>query len=115
MCHNNKRCNGAEEFICRAAMDKQTQRIDLWTWGEGRRGWDVQRVTWKLTLPYGKQIAILKTRELVVWLRKLKQGLCINLEGLDGAEDGREVLKGGDICVPMADSCRGLTENNKIL
>ena len=53
--------------------------------------------------------------EFVVWLRKLKQGLCINLEGLDGAEDGREVLKGGDICVFMADSCRGLTENNKIL
>ena len=27
-----------------------------------------------------------------VWLRKLKQGLCINLEGWDG----REVQKGGD-------------------
>ena len=30
--------NGTEEFISRAAMEKQTQRIDLWTWGEGRRG-----------------------------------------------------------------------------
>ena len=30
--------NGAEEFIYRAAMEKQTQRIDSWTWGEGRRG-----------------------------------------------------------------------------
>ena len=30
--------NGAEEFIQRAAMEKQTQRIDLWTWGEERRG-----------------------------------------------------------------------------
>ena len=28
--------NGTEEFIYRAAMEKQ--RIDLWTWGEGRRG-----------------------------------------------------------------------------
>ena len=27
---------------------------------------------------------------------------------------GRELHKGGDICMPMADSCRGLTEN-KIL
>ena len=27
--------NGNEEFIYRAAMEKQTQRIDLWTWGEG--------------------------------------------------------------------------------
>ena len=30
--------NGAEEFIYRAAIEKQTQRIDLWTWGEGSRG-----------------------------------------------------------------------------
>ena len=30
--------NGTEEFTYRAAMEKQTQRIDLWTWGEGRRG-----------------------------------------------------------------------------
>ena len=44
-------------------------------------------------------------RELLGWLRKVKQGLFINLEGLDGEEDGREVQKGGDICVPMADSC----------
>ena len=40
-------------------------------------------------------------REFAVWLRKLKQGLCINLEGWDG----KEVQKGGDICIPMADSC----------
>ena len=26
-----------EEFIYRAAMEKQTLRIDIWTWGEGRR------------------------------------------------------------------------------
>ena len=34
--------------------------------------------------------------------KKLKQGLCINLERWDGAEDGREVQQGGDICIPMA-------------
>ena len=33
--------NDTEEFIYRAAVEKQTQKIDLWTWGEGRRGWDV--------------------------------------------------------------------------
>ena len=27
--------------------------------------------------------------EFAVWLRKLKQGLCINLEGWDGEGDGR--------------------------
>ena len=40
-----------------------------------------------------------------VWLRKLKQGLCINLEGWNGAGNGREVQKGGDIRIPVADSC----------
>ena len=43
--------------------------------------------------------------EFAVWLRKLKQGLCINLEGWGGKGGGREVQKGGDICVLMADSC----------
>ena len=28
-------------------------------------------------------------QEFAVWLRKLKQGLCINLEGWDGEGDGR--------------------------
>ena len=42
-------------------------------------------------------------REFAVWLRKLKQGLCINLEGWDGVGDGRLIQKRRDICVPMAD------------
>jgi len=43
--------------------------------------------------------------EFAVWLRKLKQGLCIHLERWDGAGDGREVQKRGDIRISMADSC----------
>ena len=62
---------------------------------------------------YGKSnmetyITICKTdsqQEFAVWTRKLKQGLCINLEGWDGEGDGREVQKGGDICIAKADSC----------
>ena len=42
-------------------------------------------------------------REFAEWLRRLKQGLCINLEGWDREEDGREFQKGGDICIPMTD------------
>jgi len=38
-------------------------------------------------------------QEFAVWLRKLKQGLCINLEGWDGEGGGREVQKEGDICI----------------
>ena len=43
--------------------------------------------------------------ETAVWLRKLKQGLFIYLEEWDAEGDGREVQKGEDICIPMADSC----------
>ena len=45
----------------------------------------MERVTWKLTLPYVK---IDGQQEFAVWLRKLKQRLCINLEGWDGEGDG---------------------------
>ena len=44
-------------------------------------------------------------REFAVWLRKLKQGLHVTLEGWDVEGDGKEVQKGGDMCIPMADSC----------
>ena len=76
-----------------------------YTYGHGERGGEGEM--------YGKSnmetyITICKTdsqREFAVRLRKLKQGLRINLEGCDGEGDGREVQKGGDICIPMADSC----------
>ena len=44
-------------------------------------------------------------QEFAVWLRKLRQELCITLEGWDRVRDGREFQKAGYICVPMADSC----------
>ena len=55
------------------------------TYGHGereRKGEMYGKRTWKLTLPYVKQIS---NREFSVWLRKLKQGLYINLEG--GSKD----------------------------
>ena len=44
-------------------------------------------------------------QEFTVCLMEVKQGLCINLEWWDREEEGREVQKGGNICIPMADSC----------
>ena len=74
------------------------------TYGHGERGGEGE--------VYGKSnmetyITICKIdsqQEFALWLRKLKQGHCINLEGWDGKGDGREFQKGGDICIPMADS-----------
>ena len=39
-------------------------------------------------------------QEFAVWLRKLKQELCINLEQWNGEGDEREVQKGEGICIP---------------
>ena len=89
MCSLEK--NGTEEFIYRAAMEKQTEN-ELMDMGRGeKRVRCMERVIWKLTLPYVKQIA---NGKYAVWLRKLKQGLCIDLEWWDGEGDGREVQDG---------------------
>ena len=55
----------------------------------------MERVTWKFNITICK---VDIQQEFAVWLRKLKQGLSINLDGWDGEGDGREVQKEGDIC-----------------
>ena len=52
----------------------------------------MERIIWKLNITICK---IDSQQEFAVWLRKLIQGLCINLEGWDGEGDGREVLSRG--------------------
>ena len=44
-------------------------------------------------------------REFAVCLRKFQTGALYQPRGWDGEGDGREVQKGGKICVHMADSC----------
>ena len=41
--------------------------------------------------------------EFAVWLKELKQGLGINLEGWDVGGDEMEFHEGGHMCIPMAD------------
>ena len=62
----------------------------------------MERETWKLTLPYIKWTA---NGNLLYGSGNSNGGLCINLEGWDGEGDRREIQKGGDICIPMANSC----------
>ena len=47
------------------------------------------------TETYSTLCKIDSQREFDVWLRKLQQLLCINLEGWDREEDGREVQMEG--------------------
>ena len=48
---------------------------------------------------------IYSQQEFAVGSGNSNRGLCVNLEEWEGAGDVREVQKGGDMCVPMADSC----------
>ena len=57
----------------------------------------MERIAWK-RIHYHMEID--SQQEFALWLRELKQGRCINLDGCHG----REVQKGGDMCIPMADS-----------
>ena len=75
------------------------------TYGHGERGGEGEMYGKSNMETYIATCKIDRQQEFVVWLRKLKQGLCINLEGWVGEGDGKELQKGGGICVPMADSC----------
>ena len=84
------------------------------TYGNGERG-EVDEMYGDSNMEIYITISKIDSKwEFAVWLRKFKQGLCINLEGCDGEGDGRELQEGGDICMPMTDSCWDLTESNKI-
>ena len=85
-----------------------------YTYGHGERGGEVEMYRRSNMETYTTVCKIESQWEFAIWLKKLKQGLYINLEGWNGEGDGREAQKGGDIIL-MADSCGGLTENDKIL
>ena len=72
--------------------------------GEGEMYGDCNRGT------YNTMCKIDSQWTFVVWLREFKQELCDGLEGWDGEGDGRDVQEGGDMGVPMADSCWCLTK-----
>ena len=88
---------------------RKRQRMDLWTWGEGRRGWQIWRES--NTETYITMCKIDGQREFAVCLRKLEQGLSLSTyRGGIGRKMGGRFKKP---CIPVADSCWGLTENNK--
>ena len=75
------------------------------TYGHGERGGEGEMDGKSNMEIYITMCKIDSLWEFALWLRKLRQGFCINLEGWDRAGDGRKVQKGGEVCFPMADSC----------
>ena len=77
----------------------------VFTYGHGKRGGEGEMYGESNIEIYITICKIDSQWEFAVCLRKLKQWLSTNLEGWDGVGDGSKVQKGGDICIPKADSC----------
>ena len=67
------------------------------TYGHGESGGEGEMYGKSNMETYITTCKIDSQQEFSVWLRKLKQGLCINLEWWDGEGDGREGQNGGNI------------------
>ena len=63
------------------------------TYGHGERGEEGEMYEESNMETYITVCNVDSQQDFPVCLRKLKQGLCINLEGWDREGDGREVLK----------------------
>ena len=46
--------------------------------------------------------------------QETQTGALYHPRGVGAEGDGREFQRGGDICIPMADSCGGLTEQQNL-
>ena len=82
--HTESRRNGTEEFIYRETVEKHIENrlVDMERGGEGEMYGKSNMETYITICKIGSQW------DFPVWLRKLKQSLCINLEGWDGEGDG---------------------------
>ena len=85
----------------RATTEKQTERIDLRTWGgggedamHGESNWESYITTWKM----GSQ------GDLLCGSGNSNRGSVSTCRGGTGRR-GEGAQEGGDMCVPMADSC----------
>ena len=95
----------SRKMVLKNLFTRQQWRNREQTYGHRERGKEGEMYRKSNKETYITIFKIDRQQEFAVWLRKLKQGLCINLEGWDGEGNGREFQKGGDICIPMADSC----------
>ena len=74
---------------------RNTHREQIY--GHGERGGEGEMYGESNMETYITICKIDSQREFVICLRKLKQGLCINLEEWDGEGDRREVQEGGNL------------------
>ena len=69
----------------------------------GHGGWERRR--WDEWREYQRNIHTTYVKQIASGDLLSDSGLCDELEGWDGLGGEREIKEGGDMCVPMADSC----------
>ena len=105
----NSSRHGSEE----STGQQWRKRHKEWPCGHGERGGEGELYGESME-NYSTMCKIDSQRNLLYGLRKLT-GALYQPRGVEWEGDWREVQKGGDICIPVADSCWGLTENSKNL
>ena len=92
----------SRKIVLKNLFTEQQWRNREWTYGHWERAGEGEMYEESNMETY-----IMQNRqwEFAVCLMEPKQGLWINLEGWDQEGGGREVQEGGDLCIPMADSC----------
>ena len=95
-----------------AAMEKQHRKQ---MYGHGERGEECEMHGKSNMETYITICKIYSQQEFAVLLRKLKQGLCINLEGWKWRELGGRFKREGIYLYLWLIHAEILTENNKIL
>ena len=91
--------NGTDEPIWRAAIETQTQKMDMWTQESGGWWWwsELGDEDWHT---YTTMCNTASQWEAADWHRELSLVLCDYLEGWNGAEGSeREVQEKGDTCI----------------
>ena len=89
----------------------ENRLLDTGREGDGGTNWESSIETY--TLPYVK---LDSQGEFAVWCRELKPCAHWQPRGWEGVgRGGREVQDGGDICIPVADSCCCMAETNTTL
>ena len=75
------------------------------TYGHGERGGEGEMYAKSNIETYITVCKIESQQEFAVWLRKLKTGTLYQPRGVGWGGRWEGGTKGGDICIPMADSC----------
>ena len=113
--YSNAYIRNLEQWYWRIYLQGNNGGTDIEkTYGHGEREGEGEMFG-KCNMETYTTICKIDSNRNLLYISETQIGALYKPEAWNGKVDGREAQKGGDICIPMADSCWGLTENSKIL